>query len=256
MKILIIMGSPRKAGNGKAIIDKMEKSLLGSAGTDVERIYLEDENIHMCLGCQACYCKGEAYCPLKDGVIGIRDKIAAADGVIFYSPTYIVNISGLIKNFFDRLSYVCHRPMFYGRPAVLVTTTGSDGGNTALKSLKWPVLAWGFRVVGAVDVRMSAYNLKGGYAESIDKSISGLAGKLCGAVAGKKAMNPGIIELAGFRIRKDRFLKGMGYHEFDKKYWEGQGWLDKKADFFYPVKIGFLKKLLSRIAARALSIVM
>jgi multimeric flavodoxin WrbA len=34
-----------------------------------------------------------------------------ADGVIFASPGYTANVSGLMKNLMDRLAYTAHRPV-------------------------------------------------------------------------------------------------------------------------------------------------
>jgi multimeric flavodoxin WrbA len=47
-----------------------------------------------------------------------------ADGIIFVSPAYANNVTGLMKNFIDRFAYVGHRPNFFNQCPMLVATTG------------------------------------------------------------------------------------------------------------------------------------
>ena len=48
----------------------------------------------------------------------------AADGIIFASPVYVNDVSGIAKTWIDRLAYVCHRPAFAGKCAYLIATVG------------------------------------------------------------------------------------------------------------------------------------
>lgn len=43
----------------------------------------------MCLVCRRCFDVGEGFCPLKDELLSIREKLNKADGVILASPVYV-----------------------------------------------------------------------------------------------------------------------------------------------------------------------
>jgi multimeric flavodoxin WrbA len=73
-----------------------------------------------------------------------------ADGVIFVSPVYTGNVSGLMKSLMDRLAYTAHRPAFLGKPAMLVATGSSFTGDS-LKALGWFGYT-GFEIVSRLGV--------------------------------------------------------------------------------------------------------
>ena len=111
MRILVIMGSPRK-GNTYRAVKKIEEYMRSMDNVEFEYLMLKDANLLQCRGCYVCLAKGEEYCPCKDEAPLIEQKMHAADGVIFASPVYGMNVSALMKIFVDRFSYIFHRPRF------------------------------------------------------------------------------------------------------------------------------------------------
>lgn len=55
-------------------------------------------DIQFCRGCRIYFDKGEELCPIKNGLLNIRDKINSADGIILASPVYVEDINGIMKN--------------------------------------------------------------------------------------------------------------------------------------------------------------
>ncbi len=53
MKIMAIVGSPRKGSNTDILIDKVIEGAQSKADVDVEKLYLYDANIKYCNGCGA-----------------------------------------------------------------------------------------------------------------------------------------------------------------------------------------------------------
>jgi multimeric flavodoxin WrbA len=98
-----------------------------------EDLMLRDADLSQCTGCFVCIQKGEEHCPRKDDAPAIEQKMHDADGVIFSSPVYGMNVSGLMKVFVDRFSYIFHRPRFFEKKALLLTTTGALGHKDVLK---------------------------------------------------------------------------------------------------------------------------
>ncbi|MDP4090618.1 MAG: flavodoxin family protein, partial [Bacillota bacterium] len=125
MKIISLVSSYRSNGNTIRIVSLIENQLLSIARTDgigleIERIQIGHSDIRTCLGCRACFDKGEEMCPLKDDLLAIRDKICQADGILAASPVYVEDVNGIMKNWIDRMAFNCHRPAFAGKAAYIV----------------------------------------------------------------------------------------------------------------------------------------
>ena len=74
-----------------------------SAGADIEHVKLKDMKINPCTGCYTCWTKTPGECIFQDDMIDLRLKFRKADLIIFVSPLYIFNVTGIMKNFLDRL---------------------------------------------------------------------------------------------------------------------------------------------------------
>ena len=53
MKIMAIVGSPRKGSNTDILIDKVIEGARSKTDVEVEKLYLYDANIKYCNGCGA-----------------------------------------------------------------------------------------------------------------------------------------------------------------------------------------------------------
>ncbi|MDD4297804.1 MAG: flavodoxin family protein [Ruminiclostridium sp.] len=129
MKIIAINGSYRKNGNTYHAVEKIKEQLLEiDKNIEFEHLFLSDYQIKNCTGCFTCFAKGEDKCPLKDDISTLRDKMKNAHGIIFASPTYAMGVTGIMKNFIDRLTYTMHRPYFFDSVFLGVTTIGGVMG--------------------------------------------------------------------------------------------------------------------------------
>ncbi|KKQ95100.1 MAG: NADPH-dependent FMN reductase [candidate division CPR2 bacterium GW2011_GWC1_39_9] len=95
MKVLGISGSPRDKNTSY-----MLKTVLNATGQDTELILLKDLDIKPCKACT--YCRKNHCCTTGDDMQKLYPKIKEADILIFGSPTYMSNVSGIMKNFMDR----------------------------------------------------------------------------------------------------------------------------------------------------------
>lgn len=65
---------------------------------------------------------------LPPGVVALREKIRAADGILFASPEYNYSLSGVLKNAIDWTSRAPDQP-FDGKPVSIISATqGPVGG--------------------------------------------------------------------------------------------------------------------------------
>ena len=98
-KILIISTSMRKNGNSDLIARAFAKG-AEEAGNTVEIVSLADKQIAFCRGCFACQKTGR--CIINDDAIGITEKIAEAEVVVWATPIYYYEMTGQMKTMIDR----------------------------------------------------------------------------------------------------------------------------------------------------------
>ena len=116
MKILAICGSPRK-GNTEAMLRRILDGAK-EAGADVELVLLKDRNIKHCDGCMACEASGT--CHVDDDMPGILRKVLYADALVLGTPNYFNNVSGLMKDFIDRINPYWESEKIKGKKAAIV----------------------------------------------------------------------------------------------------------------------------------------
>ena len=136
MKIITILGSPKKNGNTAKVLSMFEEKV--GENHEVERIHITRYKVGGCLGCYKCQeKKDEPGCVQKDDALAIFEKMIQADAIVYSSPLYCWGFSSQIKPLIDR--HVClvsgygtpdHDSLISGKPvALLVTCGGPIEGN-------------------------------------------------------------------------------------------------------------------------------
>jgi len=139
-KILAINGSYRSDGITDQTLAVMVET-LHAAGAEVELVTLRDYPVEFCLNCRECTQQpGEApgQCVQHDGMQALIEKIEAADGLIFASPTNFGSVTALFKRFMERLvvyaywPWAAHAPKFrksgqVKKKAVLISSCAAPG---------------------------------------------------------------------------------------------------------------------------------
>lgn len=246
MKIVAVMGSYRKNGAGAGYVKEIEQAVKRIPGVEFEYIWLGDCDLKLCRGCMVCYEKGEAACPLKDGYLDTMRKLNEADAAVFYSPTYTLLMSGLMKTFFDRSSYVFHRPYFKGRRALVLTAVEAYGDRTALKGLKMLASMMGFSVAGVAGIVNGRYKTQEAYRTRVERLLEKQAGQLVRLVSSGKPVRPRLTELIAFHAQKASFGGSNPTCANDKRFWREAGWADAKSRFYCMADISPVKSLLAR----------
>ena len=99
MKVLGILGSPRRGGNSEILLTAF---LQGAAegGAEVEEVRLRDFKISPCLEIYHCFKDGK--CPIKDDMREIYGKLLEADVVVLATPVFFYGVSAQAKAMIDR----------------------------------------------------------------------------------------------------------------------------------------------------------
>nr|WP_325213000.1 flavodoxin family protein [uncultured Oscillibacter sp.] len=112
MKVLILMGSPRKNGNTAALPTPF-RGELAAAGLETETVWLYDRDIRPCTACRRCQEDWSVFgCPQADGVSELFDRILDSSLLILATPIYSWYCTPPMKALLDRLVYGMNK--FYG----------------------------------------------------------------------------------------------------------------------------------------------
>jgi multimeric flavodoxin WrbA len=244
MKILVIMGSPRK-GNTYHAAEQIRKILQEGRAVEWEYVMLGDVNLEQCRGCLSCFMKGEESCPLKDDASNLEQKMQDADGVIFATPVYALQVSGLMKVFIDRHSYIFHRPRFFRQKALILTTAGVLGIKEVLNYLDTVARIWGFDVaarVGIITGIIHEYRHK-----ENEQRLQAAAEAFLVALQRGSRSKTGLSDVLVFHGMRASFDELRVFSPADHTYWSDQGWLEKDKRYFVDVPINPLYHFLGKI---------
>ncbi|MGY4707796.1 flavodoxin family protein [Candidatus Bipolaricaulota sp. J31] len=100
MRVIGIVGSPRRGGNTDLLVERVLDGVRAH-GLETEKILLAELDIRPC---RACYsCTGSGRCVLDDDFSGLLEKTLGAKGVVLGSPTYVGTVTAQMKAFVDRV---------------------------------------------------------------------------------------------------------------------------------------------------------
>ncbi len=98
--LLVLLGSARRGGNTDLLV---EQAMAGArdAGATAQRVRLYDLEMRPCCGCFHCR---DGQCRARtDDVPEVLERMLAARALLFATPVYFWNVSGLMKNLWDRM---------------------------------------------------------------------------------------------------------------------------------------------------------
>lgn len=123
--IVVITGSPRKAGNSFAMTEAFVNTAKAKGHT-VTRFDAAFMQIGGCRACQTCFKTGKA-CSFDDDFNSIAPVIEKADVVVFTMPVYWYSIPAQIKGVIDRIfSLVIGGKDLSGKECALITCCEED----------------------------------------------------------------------------------------------------------------------------------
>jgi multimeric flavodoxin WrbA len=99
MKVLGIMGSPRRQSNTEILLDS---ALAGAEemGAEVEKVVVSQLKVSPCREIYACLKDG--HCAIKDDMQWLYERLLEADHIIFASPIFFYGLTSQAKAVVDR----------------------------------------------------------------------------------------------------------------------------------------------------------
>lgn len=151
MKVLGILGSPRKGGNTEKLLDEALRG-AASAGAEPEKVILSELRISGCDECDACRDTGD--CSKSDDMEPLYEKLLSAGGVIVASPIFFYGLTSQTKAFIDRCQALWQRKYSLNeepaaRCGLFISTSGGQGARVFEGSLL--TMRYFFDVIGVKD---------------------------------------------------------------------------------------------------------
>ena len=223
------MASPRKHGNSAQMTKLLEEELRATGNVEVEYLFLCDYELGNCTGCHNCIIKGETFCPYFKTHSIFLDKMSKADGLIFVSSIYSFHINTLLKQFIDHLSFLVHRPRYFGKPALIFVVRGGQF-KSSLNYVELVMKRWGFNVVEKLGCfEISTVTPK--YQEKVRKDLKKAAKKFFSSLHSDNFPRPSIGDLVYFNIWKLNAVNLKDDLTADYLYWTKKRWL--QSDYYY-----------------------
>lgn len=235
MRCVVVHGSPRR-GNTWDVLNIAKEEMKKHGEIEFIDIELRKENIPYCNGCFLCIYKGEDKCPHKEKISYIVNEIENADAVIVTSPVYSMQVSGLLKTFIDHMSYNFHRPKFFTKKALVITTTAGAGHTSSAKYIRDVLYYWGFNFVEMIPIAYRAIELNDKNVEKI-KCISG---KFSEDLISRKIHKPKVKSIFMYNLWRKSGETPFKEGDADYRYWKNSGL--SKFVYHPDIKIGALKR--------------
>lgn len=230
MKITMIHGQAHK-GITHFMAQEVLHCLL-SEQDEFREFFLPKDGPNFCVGCNACFLKGESHCPSAQQVQPIAEAIEWADVILLSTPNYVMEMSGPMKNLMDHLAYrwITHRPhgaMFTKTGIALCSSAGAPAGHVTrslAKQLKWMGVpkVYCFPLISQA---MTVRDMKPEKKAEVTRKAAHIARKV------KKRMNHRPTSLRNrlmFSIfRKMQTSPAAGWNPTDRDWWVNQGWTKK-----------------------------
>ena len=131
MKVILINGGPHEKGCTYTALEEVSNTLQ-KKGIETEIMWLGNNPIAGCIGCNACLKTGK--CFRGDIVNEFLEKAKEADGFVFGTPVHFASMSGALTSFMDRV-FFGRGELFKNKPACGVMSCRRGGASATFDEI-------------------------------------------------------------------------------------------------------------------------
>ena len=191
MKILGVVGSPRKGGNTEILMGEVLR-VTQEAGCETEMFRMSEKRVAPCDACAACFETGS--CVIQDDMQELYAMLDRADGIILGSPVYFGSVSAQTKAIMDRMFSLLPRRALKDKVAGSLVVTRRVG------AIQAQALIYSFCVVQGMVLAGGAI----GYGREIGDVLTGVGGAPDASALGEaRLLGANVVRLVK-RLRGDR----------------------------------------------------
>jgi len=157
-RVLCIMGSARKDGYTRQVLDRMLEAAGSIPGVQVEAVHLLDYHIGPCHSCYECIRRPDHRCILKDdmgqqGAGPLWKKVEMAQAMVWASPVHGWAADALIHLFIERLYPFLWSGELKGMPVATLAVASNQGFQLVAHQMlcQW-AFTNGMRYIGGLPV--------------------------------------------------------------------------------------------------------
>jgi multimeric flavodoxin WrbA len=136
-KVVAFNGSPRKEGNTSILIRHIFDE-LENEGIATELVQVGGQQIRGCSACMQCYENRDQRCVFEDDIVNdCIGKMIDADGIIFGSPVYFLDVTAEMKALIDRSGVVsrANGGLYRRKVATAAAAVRRSGGNNTIDTI-------------------------------------------------------------------------------------------------------------------------
>ena len=145
MRVLGIVGSPRKNGNTEILMREVLK-VAQQAGCETEMFLMSEKQVAPCDACGMCFQVGS--CVVQDDMQELYAMMERAQAIVFGSPVYFGSVSAQMKAAMDRMFAFLQRRALKDKVAGALVVTRRVGAINARALLYSFCIAQGMIVAG------------------------------------------------------------------------------------------------------------
>ena len=145
MRVLGIVGSPRKNGNTEILMQEVLKAAR-EAGCETDLFLMSQKQVAPCDACGTCFEVGS--CVIQDDMQELYAMMERAQAIVFGSPVYFGSVSAQMKAAMDRMFALLRRRALKDKVAGALVVTRRVGAINARALLYSFCIAQGMVVAG------------------------------------------------------------------------------------------------------------
>lgn len=229
MKITVINGTPQKG-----ITYHMKEMFLDRLrnGSEIAEFYPADMP-PFCVGCKACFLRGEQLCPHAAKVMPVWEEMLGSDLLVFAYPVYALRAPASIKSLLDHLCvhWMVHRPdeRMFSKTAVILTNSVGAPNAAAQKDVRTS-LSW----LGVSRVYVCGAGMMGdifwdrisdGHVRMLERKTRRVAEKVRRLKPGRRLKLRGRIQFFACKKLHQITLKSEETPSLDNLHYLERGWI-------------------------------
>ena len=184
MRILGVVGSPRKGGNTEILMREV-LNVAHEAGCETQMFLMCEKQVAPCDACETCFEAGS--CVVQDDMQELYSMLDGADGIIIGSPVYFGSVSAQTKAVMDRMFSLLRRRALKDKVAGALVVTRRVGAIQARSLIYSFCMAQGMVLAGGAI----------GYGREIGDVLTGVGGGInMSALEEARLLGANVVRLA------------------------------------------------------------